>query len=299
MTRIWRSLACVAAGLVVVGTGALLALRRRDVDAVARLCAELEREDGGRAERFDPAMVVDLPAPVRRYFLHAIQPGTPLARAVRLEMAGEMRLGAGQNWMPFRARQVLAPPAGFVWDASIGTSLQHFAGADTYGRGRGRVTFRLWDLMPIRRATDPDISRAARGRLAIEAIWQPASLLPQRGVTWTSSDDQTAQATVVIDGEAIPITLVIGPDGWLAVCDDGALGQPDGGWPLHPDPLRRRHVRGVHIRRLYGAVPVARHLVVRDRPVVRFLSCPGSEGDLSAVRRPELRQAPVPMRERS
>ena len=215
MTRIWQSLTCVAAGLVVAGTGALLALRRRDVDAAARLCADLEREDSGRAERFDPAMVDDLPTPVRRYFLHAIQPGTPLARAVRLEMDGQMRLGPDQNWMSFGARQVLAPPAGFVWDASIGTGLQHFAGADTYGHGRGRVTFRLWDLLPIRRATDPDISRAARGRLAIEAIWQPASLLPQRGVTWTSSDDQTARATVIIDGEAIPLTLVIGPDGCL------------------------------------------------------------------------------------
>ena len=153
--------------------------------------------------------------PVRRYFLHAIQPGTPLARAVRLEMTGEMRLGANQYWLPFRARQVLAPPTGFVWEASIGTSLQNFAGADTYDDGRGRVTFRLWDLMPIRRASDPDISRAARGRLAVEAIWQPASLLPQRGVTWTSSDDQTAQAAIAIDGEAIPLTLVIAPDGGL------------------------------------------------------------------------------------
>ena len=101
MTRIWQSLPCVAAGLVAAGTGALLALRRRDVGAVARLCANLEREDGGRVERFDPSMVDDLPAPVRRYFLHTIQPGTPLVRAVRLEMDGRMRLGADQDWMPF------------------------------------------------------------------------------------------------------------------------------------------------------------------------------------------------------
>jgi hypothetical protein len=219
MNRGWLSLTCVvtgvAAGLIVTGIGAMLALRRRDVGTVARLCADLEREDGGEAERFDPSMVDHLPVTVRRYFLHAIRSGTPLARAVRLEMAGQMRLGADQDWMPFRAQQVLALPAGFVWDASIGTSLQHFAGADTYGHGRGHVTFRLWDLLPIRRASDPNISRAARGRLAIEAIWQPASLLPQRGVTWTSTDDQTAQATVVIDGEAIPLTLVIGPDGSL------------------------------------------------------------------------------------
>jgi hypothetical protein len=212
MNGIWQSLTCVAAGLVATGTGALLALRRRDIDAVARLCTDLEREDGGRAERFDPTMVADLPAPVRRYFLHAIQPGTPLARAVRLEMAGRMRLGADQGWMPFRARQILAPPAGFAWDATMGTGLKRFVGADTYSRRRGKAAFRLWDLIPVGRS-GPDVSRAARGRLAIEAIWHPASLLPQRGVTWSSTDNWMARAIIAIDGEAIPLTLLIAPDG--------------------------------------------------------------------------------------
>lgn len=215
MTKMWQWVAGAAVSLAAAGTGALLALRSHDVDAVGRLGADLEREVGSRAEQFDPAMVDDLPAPARRYFLHAIQPDTPLARAVRLEMTGEMRLARDASWLPFRARQVLAPPSGFVWDASAGKGVQRFTGADSYGDGRGQVTFRLWDLLPVQRASDPDIARAARGRLAVEAIWQPASLLPQRGVVWTSIDDQTVQATITIDGEAIPITLVIAPDGSL------------------------------------------------------------------------------------
>jgi hypothetical protein len=130
-------------------------------------------------------------------------------------MSGQMRLGEDQCWLPFRARQALAPPDGFVWEASVGTGLWRFAGADAYANGQGRMAFRLWDLLPIVRAGGPDVSRSARGRLAIESIWQPASLLPQRGVTWSSIDDRTARAVVTIDGEPVPLTLSIAPDGGL------------------------------------------------------------------------------------
>jgi hypothetical protein len=206
---------CVALGLAAAGTGALIAVRNRDTRTIARLRDTLERRDGSRADRFDPAMVSDLPKPARRYFLHTLRPGTPLAHSVRLDMSGEMRLGADQRWLPFRARQVLAPPDGFVWEASVGNGLLRFVGADSYTNGQGRMVFRLWDLVPIVRAGGPDVSRSARGRLAIESIWNPASLLPERGVMWTSLDDRSAQAIVAVDGEPIPLTLSIAPDGRL------------------------------------------------------------------------------------
>lgn len=182
---------------------------------VARLRASLERPGDGALERFSPDMVADLPEPARRYFLHAIPTGTPLARVARLEMTGEMRLGYDQRWLPMRARQVLAPPRGFVWEATVGMGLRRFAGADSYADGQGRTEFRLWDVVPVVRAGGPDVSRSARGRLAIEAVWCPAALLPQRGVTWTAVDDRTARASLTVDGEPIALTLIVEPDGRL------------------------------------------------------------------------------------
>ena len=76
-------------------------------------------------------------------------------------MIGEMRLGPRQPWLWLHARQVLAPPAGFVWEASAGRGLIRFTGADAYANGQGRVAFRLWDLVPVARASGPDVSRAA------------------------------------------------------------------------------------------------------------------------------------------
>ena len=210
----WRSGLAVASG----AAAALIVVRQlrvRDVVAATRLRTRLEGAVCQAVDQFEPGMVADLPDPARRYFRHAIRPGTPLAHLVRLTMTGEMRLGPRQPWLRLRARQTFAPPAGFVWEASVGRGLMRFAGADTYANGEGRVAFRLWDLVPIVRASGPNVSRAARGRLAIESIWQPAALLPQRGVTWTSIDERTARAVVTIDGEAIPLTLTIAPDGSL------------------------------------------------------------------------------------
>jgi hypothetical protein len=236
MTSFKPQLTCVALGLAAAGTGALVAVCNRDTRTIARLRDTLERRDGSRADRFYSAMVADLPEPARRYFLHAMQPGTPLARSVHLTMSGEMRLGSDQRWLPLRARQVLAPPDGFVWEASVGNGVLRFVGADSYANSQGRMVFRLWGLVPVVRAGGADISRSARSRLAIESIWQPASLLPQRGVTWTAIDDQTAQATVTVDGDPIALNLSIAPDGSLrsVVMERWGNSTADGEYALIP-----------------------------------------------------------------
>jgi hypothetical protein len=118
-----------------------------------------------------------------------------------------------------------------------------------YANGRGRVAFRLWDLVPIVRASGPDVSRAAQGRLAIESIWQPAALLPQRGVAWTSIDGRTARAVITIDGAAIPLALTIGPDGSLESATMERWGNltPDGRYtaiPFGVDVLAERTFGG-------------------------------------------------------
>jgi hypothetical protein len=125
---------------------------------------------------------------------------------------------------------------GFRWDARIGRLGVSFVGADTYAHGRGRTWFRLWDRIPIVRAGGPDVSRSARGRLAIESIWCPASLLPQRGVTWEAIDAWTARATLTIDGQAIPLTLTIGARGNLQSVKIDRWGNltPDGHYAAIP-----------------------------------------------------------------
>lgn len=72
------------------------------------------RADRPPADPFDVAMLAGLPEPARRWLTHAIAPGTPLWRSVELSMHGEIRVG---SWHGFTARQVAAPPIGYIWAA--------------------------------------------------------------------------------------------------------------------------------------------------------------------------------------
>lgn len=101
---------------------------------------------------FDPEMVEDLPAPVRRFLLRAIAAGTPLADSVQLEMHGTLRLAPDRDPVPFVAEQLLAPPERFVWRARTTGGLFRIRGFDRYGEGKGEMRWRLWGLIPVVRA---------------------------------------------------------------------------------------------------------------------------------------------------
>jgi len=223
--------------LIVVALTALVIIRRMDDKRAEGVWQSLEAPS--THQFFTEDMVSDLPAPARRYLLHAIRPGTPLAYSVSLEMGGSMRLKPEQEWMPMKASQILAPPKGFVWRAEVGDGLMRFSGGDHYANGSGRVRFWLWGFIPLVKQEGADVSRAALGRMVCETIWLPSSLLPQRGVKWEASDDESARATMKIGEETITLNLFIEPDGrlreirilrWGNQTEDGSFGYiPFGG----------------------------------------------------------------------
>ncbi|MUG98566.1 hypothetical protein F7734_42260 [Scytonema sp. UIC 10036] len=163
---------------------------------------------------FSQDMVAGLPAPVQRYFLHAIAPGTPQASSVSLDMSGSFRLGQDKPWLPMRAKQIISAK-GFVWKAAIGRSLCQMVGADYYANGFGRMRFSLWGLLPLVNARSPALVRSGIGRLAGELVLLPSALLPQHGVSWKAIDERTIQASLKINDEPIILTLTIDPDGKL------------------------------------------------------------------------------------
>jgi hypothetical protein len=164
-------------------------------------------------EMFHPEMVTDLPGPARRFLLQAIAPRTPLARSVELEMHGEIRLAPDRDPIPFVAEQVLAPPVRFVWRARTTAGFMRIRGFDRYEDGAGEVRWKLWGLIPVMRGTGADVTRSAAGRLAMEAILVPASLLPGHGAVWESVDDQRARFRIGIGEETVETTLEVDPEG--------------------------------------------------------------------------------------
>ena len=181
------------------------------------------------AGTFSVAELAELPSAVRRYLTTAIAPGTPRGLWARLRMRGQIKIG---RWLPFRAREVLAPHRGFVWPARVGGVI---VGSDRYVDGVGVMAWKLFGVVGVARAQGPDVSRSAAGRGGAEAIWVPTSLLPRYGVAWAVDgadivaryhlDDTPLEVRLTLDDEARPRAIAF--DRW---------GDPDqsGTWGWHP-----------------------------------------------------------------
>jgi len=162
---------------------------------------------------FQAEMVEDLPGPAHRFLLQAIAPGTALAGAVELAMHGELRLAPDRDPTPFVAEQTLMPPETFVWRARTRGSLIRIRGFDRYEAGKGEMRWRLWGLIPVVRATGPDVTRSAAGRLAMEAVLVPSTLVPGRGATWEAVDEDRSRFRMEVGDEVVETTLEVDRDG--------------------------------------------------------------------------------------
>jgi hypothetical protein len=164
------------------------------------------------AEPFAVAMADHLPAPVRRWLLYAIRPGTPLRRAVVLEQHGTIRLG---TWRRFEAIQALSPLEGFIWIVRAHMLGLPIEGFDRYTGRTGEMRHRLFGSITVMAASGPDISRSAAARHTAEIAWVPAAALAPQ-VTWRAIDDHRATAMVPCGGRIYEPTLTIAASGALA-----------------------------------------------------------------------------------
>ena len=209
--------------------------------------AELRSSASGDHKVFNPSMVQDLPEAARRYFLFTIAPGTALVPVTEIRMSGEIGLGNkdAPNYKPMRARQILAPPHGFIWQVDAGSGVMRMSGSDGMLNDSAWTRFWLdWTLPVVRAGEDENFLRSAFGRVVAEAaFWAPASLLPENGVRWEKGDGpnraraivtrgsltQSLEVEVADDGRplsvAIPRWSNVNPEGkWQVQAFGGTLG---------------------------------------------------------------------------
>jgi hypothetical protein len=163
-----RRLTLVAAGVsaalagVTLGVGHVVGDRRM---AMIRRALASQR----RAGVFSEETVRNLPPAGRRYLLHSIAVGTPLAGVVQLETIFSMNLKPkAKQATELIARETLAPPRGFVWRARAGRGPVRLRVRDHYAERHGAVKVSVLGV-PLVNAGGPDVTRSARHRLAIES----------------------------------------------------------------------------------------------------------------------------------
>ena len=176
---------------------------------------------GGNSLPFHIHDYISLPEASQNFLSHAIAEGTPLARTVRLEMTGEIKL---KKWLPFTATQIVRADRGFVWSAKVKTGFAYIKGSDQFIDGVGEMRWKLLGLIPVMSGTGPDISRSASDRYAMERILLPSALCRPE-VRWTS---QNGNASAEAPGIA-KITLGLDPNGSVKFVSMLRWGNPDGG----------------------------------------------------------------------
>jgi hypothetical protein len=179
---------------------------------------------------FAPDDLAEAAEPIRRYFDSGVAPGTPLAAAARLEMRGSIKIG---RWLPFRARQLLAPCFGTVWEARVAGVV---SGSDRYVEGAGGMDWKLLGLRRIVHAEGDDVTRSAAERAAGESIWVPTALLGTPGAEWTATTADRIAVEVDTDGHRTRVEHVLDPSGHVLSSSFSRWGDPDGigTWGRHP-----------------------------------------------------------------
>ena len=158
------------------------------------------------ATRFTASLVAGLAEPVRRYLSHAIGDGAELGAGVSLTMTGRIKVGL---WLPFRARQE-CDGCSCAWRARVGFGpLTALAVVDRFAEGLGSVEGRLFGRVKLFEADDANTSRSAAGRAALEAVYTPASLLPQRSVNWRAESENEIVASWDVPPERPELHLEI------------------------------------------------------------------------------------------
>lgn len=228
----WNIAGRALAGAVLGTLGGLAAVKVRDdryVDSIWEILGRAGRSAG----QFTEEMVADLPDPARRYFLHAIQPGAPLASTLRWMYSGSIKPSKSMPWMPLQAEQIIVKERGFVWKARVGSGPLFLAGADHYLDGDSRMKISLFGLIPVVNETGPDLARSALGRLLVESLTLPTAILPGPHVRIEGRDDSRFDAVVDLHGETTPLTVTVGADGspreivfqrWGNLTGDGSFG---------------------------------------------------------------------------
>lgn len=182
-----------------------------------RLERALERPAQGV---FTESDLSGLPEPAARAFRAAIALGTPLALSARIAMRGRIKL---KRWMGFRGMEVIAPHAGFVWAVRAGV----ISGYDCYADRAGEMRWKLLGLVPVMRASGPDVSRSAAGRVGGEGVWVPTALLPRFGVRWSAVDDHHLIARQRLDDHELEYHHLLDHRGLVSTTWFERWGDPD------------------------------------------------------------------------
>jgi Family of unknown function (DUF6544) len=240
----------------------------------------------------------ELPALVRRYLERVLPAGGAVPREVRVRQAGEMWLKPGGRRLRFTAlEQFAVDQVAFPWRARFPiVPLVSLRVVDRYASGEGSLEGRLFRLVPVMRASGPELSVGAAMRYLAELPWVPHAILANPELEWRELDAHTAEVATPVGSARAAVRLSFDAAGDVVGAFADARPRPEGkasvptpvGWRLPRLRRARRHPRSAASGGHLGAPGGAIHLLARNDRLARTQS--SAQGD--PQRRPH--EKPVP-----
>jgi hypothetical protein len=188
---------------------------RRFRARVAREVAQLGASQPAAARPVDKGPLEDLPAPVVRYLSQALGGRTRAVTTARLRHGGRFRPKLEGGWLPVRGQQYfVTDPPGFIWWGRVRLFPGLWIDArDRSVSGEANMFISMESTLTLADSRGPELDSGALHRVLGEMTWFPTAFLDSRYVTWTAVDDQTAQATLRVNGREVTGVFSFGPDG--------------------------------------------------------------------------------------
>jgi hypothetical protein len=151
----------------------------------------------------------ELPALVRGYLGRALPAGGSMPRQVRVTQVGEMWLKPGGRRVRFTAiEEFTVAEVAFSWRARF--PIVPFVSlhvVDRYDAGAGVFEGRLLRLVPVMRASGPELSVGEAMRYLAELPWVPHAMLANRQLEWRELDAQTVEVATRVGSARAAVRL--------------------------------------------------------------------------------------------
>jgi hypothetical protein len=182
---------------------------------------------------FDPREIIDLPAPVKRYFNAVLKERQPIVTTVNVTHSGTFNMGdSEEKWVPFSSTQyVITQRPGFVWDARIqmapGLVVYVY---DAYVAGEGALTAKILGILTVmEQPNTPELAQGELMRFFAEGAWYPTALLPSQGVRWEAINDKQASAKITDGSTEVKLVVNFNEEGLISsIYSDGRYRAVDG-----------------------------------------------------------------------
>ena len=164
-------------------------------------------------QKFSYEQLIDLPAPVQRYFKHVLKDGQPYISYVRLKHDGQFKTDLKKDWVNIIGEQYFTTEKpGFIWKGT--TSM--FVARDRYIDNMGGLTATLFSLINVVDVKGEKYNQGELLRWISESVWFPTNLLPSEKLNWTAIDSSSAKLNFNYNGLALYFIITFNEKGEIS-----------------------------------------------------------------------------------